>query len=160
MGGGDDTETSTSSNVSIDATPAVASANSLMDAQGAMQSFANIEGLQNNLDILKTGLDVNAVKSYSDAMEELVEVLGRLNTVLAEDNSGLFGSGTGVAAADALSQISTASQGNAQGTQQLNSIMNELLAVMSEVRDFDEQIEKNTKYANRGTNIANGRVSS
>ena len=163
MGGGDDTETetSTSSNVSIpDATPAVAGANALMDAQGSMQSFANIEGLQNNLDILKTGLDVNAVKSYSNAMEELVEVLGRLNTVLAEDNSGLFGSGTGVAAADALSQISTASQGNAQGTQQLNTIMNELLAIMTEVRDFDEQIEKNTKYANRGTNIANGRVSS
>ncbi len=164
MGGGDDdteTETSTSSNVSVpDATPAVATANSLMDAQGAMQSFANIEGLQNNLDILKTGLDVNAVKSYSDAMEQLVEVLGRLNTVLAEDNVGMFGGGTGVAAADALSQISTASQGSAQGTQQLNSIMSELLAVISEVRDIDEQIEKNTKYANRGTNIANGRVSS
>jgi hypothetical protein len=114
--------------------------------------------LQNNLDILKNGLDVDGVRSYTLAMEQLVDVLGRLNETLAEDNTGLFGGGTGVAAADVLGQISTASQGSAQGTQQLNSIMTELLAVMTEVRDFDEQIEKNTKY-NTGTNIAAGRIS-
>jgi len=91
-------------------------------------------------------------------MEQLVDVLGRLNKTLAEDNTGFLGGGTGVAAADVLGQISTASQGSAQGTQQLNSIMTELLAVMTEVRDFDEQIEKNTKY-NTGTNIAAGRIS-
>ena len=141
-----------------DVTPAVEGGEAIASAENAIASFAALPDLQNNLDILKNGLDVDGVRSYTLAMEQLVDVLGRLNETLAEDNTGLFGGGTGVAAADVLGQISTASQGSAQGTQQLNSIMTELLAVMTEVRDFDEQIEKNTKY-NTGTNIAAGRIS-
>jgi hypothetical protein len=37
--------------------------------------------------------------------------------------------------------------------------MTELLAVMTEVRDFDEKIEQNTKRNTGGTNIASGSIS-
>jgi hypothetical protein len=158
FGGGNDDVASASPPEPPDVTPAVEGGEAIASAENAIASFAALPDLQNNLDILKNGLDVDGVRSYTLAMEQLVDVLGRLNQTLAEDNTGLFGGGTGVAAADVLGQISTASQGSAQGTQQLNSIMTELLAVMTEVRDFDEQIEKNTKY-NTGTNIAAGRIS-
>ena len=142
-----------------DVTPAVDGGAAVADAQTAIAQFASLPDLQNNLDILKQGLDVDGVRSYTLAMEQLVDVLDRLNETLAEDNMNMFGSGTGVAAADVLGQISTASQGSAQGTQQLNSIMTELLAVMTEVRDFDEKIEQNTKRNIGGTNIASGSIS-
>ena len=158
FGNGSDGGSTASAPEPPDVTPAVEGGEAIASAENAIASFAALPDLQNNLDILKNGLDVDGVRSYTLAMEQLVDVLGRLNETLAEDNTGLFGGGTGVAAADVLGQISTASQGSAQGTQQLNSIMTELLAVMTEVRDFDEQIEKNTKY-NTGTNIAAGRIS-
>ena len=144
----------------LDTTPAVEGGEAVADAQTAIAQFASLPDLQNNLDILKQGLDVEGVRSYTLAMEQLVNVLDRLNETLAEDNQGMFGGGTGVSAADALNTISTASVGNQQGTQQLNSVMAELLAVMTEVRDFDEQIEKNTKRNQGGYNIASGSISS
>jgi len=91
-------------------------------------------------------------------MEDLVEVLGRINEVLAEDNKGMFGSGTGVAAADALSQIGSATSGTSQGTQQLNSTMQQVLMVLSEIRDLDEDVERNTRNI-IGSNLALGGVS-
>ena len=142
-----------------DTTPAVEGGEAVGDAQTAIAQFASLPDLQNNLDILKQGLDVEGVRSYTLAMEQLVNVLDRLNETLSEDNMNILGNGTGVAASDVLGQISTASQGSAQGTQQLNSIMTELLAVMTEVRDFDEKIEQNTKRNTGGTNIASGSIS-
>ena len=161
MGGGDDTSnTSNTSNTSdipsVD--PAVDGANALMNAQTAMTTFANIEGLENNLNAIKNGLDVSKVRNYTNAMEDLVEVLGRMNEVLAEDNKGMFGTGTGVAAADALSQIGSATSGTSQGTQQLNSTMQQVLMVLSEIRDLDEDVERNTRNI-IGSNLAYGGVS-
>ena len=142
-----------------DTTPAVEGGAAIADAQSAIAQFASLPDLQNNLDILKQGLDVEGVRSYTLAMEQLVDVLGRLNETLAEDNTGMFGGGTGVAAADVLGQINSATQGGTQASQQLNTLMSEMLVVLQEMRDYDEQIEKNTKRTVGGSNLASGQIS-
>ena len=154
MGGGDE-----STDITVDARPAADGANALMNAQTAMASFANIEGLENNLNAIKNGLDVSKVRNYTNAMEDLVEVLGRMNEVLAEDNEGTRRNpGTGVAAADLLGQIGSATSGTSQGTQQLNSTMQQVLMVLSEIRDLDQDVERNTRNI-IGSNLAYGGVS-
>ena len=125
-------------------------------AQG-MQAIANVQGLQTNLDILNNGLDIDRVRDYNEVMENLVETLEQLNDVLAEDNRGAFGGGTGVAAADVLGQINTASTGSSEGINQLNRLMSQMLAVMQEMAEDADNIERNTR--SMGSNIANGRVS-
>ena len=124
-------------------------------AQG-MTAIANVQGLQTNLDILNTGLDIDKVRDYNEVMENLVETLGELNEVLAEDNEGMFGGGTGVAAADVLGQINTSSAGSAEGMNRLNSLMTQVLAVLQEIAEDADKIESNT--ASAGSNLANGRV--
>ena len=89
-------------------------------------------------------------------MENLVETLGELNEVLAEDNEGLLGGGTGVASADVLGQINTSSAGSAEGMNRLNSLMSQVLLVLQEIATDADQIERNT--ASAGSNLANGRV--
>lgn len=122
-----------------------------------MQAIANVEGLQTNLDILNRGLDIDRVNDYAEAMERLVETLDELNDVLAEDNRGAFGGGTGVAAADVLGQINTASTGSSEGIMQLNRLMSQVLTVLQDMAEDADQIERNTRST--GSNIANGRVS-
>lgn len=164
MGGGDDTSDNTSDNTSnttvqssnnVDPSVAADGANSLMNAQTAMANFANIEGLENNLNAIKNGLDTDGVRSYTRAMEDLVDTIEKLNEALAEDNQGMFGSGTGVAAADVISNTgSTGSMTN----DQLNTTMNQILIVLSEMRDLDDKVERNTRNIS-GSNIAQGGVS-
>ena len=122
-----------------------------------MTAIANIQDLQTNLDILKQGLDKEGVVSYTNAMNNLVETLEKLNEVLAEDNDGgLFGGGTGVSASDVLGQINTSSAGSAEGMNRLNSLMGQMLGILQEIASDADQIEKNT--ASSGSNVASGRV--
>jgi hypothetical protein len=151
--------TGTPSQVSVpDPSQAIATGTALVDANSAIAQFANLPDLQRNLDAIRNGLDVSNVRSYTDAMEDLVEVLGKMNEVLAEDNKGMFGGGTGVAAADALSQIGSSTSGTSQGTQQLNSTMQQVLMILSEMRDLDIDVERNTRNI-IGSNLAQGGVS-
>ena len=130
----------------------------LANIASGMTAIASVEGLQNNLDILKQGLDIEGVRSYNTAMENLVETLSELNRVLAEDNEGgLLGGGSGVAASDVLGQINSSSAGSAEGMNRLNSLMSQVLAVLQEIATDADQIERNT--ASSSSNIAAGRVS-
>ena len=129
----------------------------LQPVADGMTAIANVQGLQSNFDILNAGLDIDKVRDYNNVMEGLVETLSELNEVLAEDNKGLLGGGTGVASADVLGQINTSSAGSAEGMNRLNSLMTQVLTVLREIATDADQIEKNT--ASSGSNIANGRVS-
>ena len=122
-----------------------------------LDTLARIPDLQTNFNTINS-LDAAPVRSYTEAMEDLVEVLERVNEVLAEDNKGLFGGGTGVSAADALSQIGTATSGTSTGTQQLNSTMQQVLVLLTEMRDLDIGVERNTRNI-IGSNLAQGGVS-
>lgn len=145
--GGDAGETpDAQSQISIDSSAATEGASSLIDAQTAMTSFANIEGLQNNLDILKNGLDVDSVRSYTEAMEQLVEVLGELNEELKADNNGMLRAGTGENAGSVLSNMNlNASAGN---NEQLTAALDRIAALMSQNVTATQSVERNTRYGN------------
>jgi len=153
------TSTSAPSQVRVpDPSQAITTGTALVDANSAMAQFANLPDLQRNLDAIRNGLDVTNVRSYTEAMENLVEVLENLNEVLAEDNKGMFGGGTGVAAADVLGQIGSSTSGTSQGTQQLNSTMQQVLIVLNQILEIDNEVERNTRNI-IGSNLAYGGVS-
>jgi|TARA_B110000908_G_scaffold171664_1_gene235227 hypothetical protein len=122
-----------------------------------LKTFAEIPDLKSKFETINS-LDASPVRSYTEAMEDLVEVLEKVNEVLAEDNSGMFGGGTGVSAADMLGSIGTSTSGTSQGTQQLNTTMQQVLILLTEMRDLDIKVESNTKNI-RSSNLAQGGVS-
>jgi len=135
-----------SAQASIDATPAVEGAESLMDTQSAIATFANIENLQNNLDILKNGLDVDNVRSYTEAMENLVEVLAQLNEELKSSQNSR---GRGREAQNAASVISKMdSIGGGASSEELTKAITQLATLMSQNVTFTKQVALNTKYGN------------
>jgi hypothetical protein len=86
-------------------------------------------------------------------MERLVEVLGELNEELSRDNNG-WSAGTGTNAGDVMA---TAGSGNGSGSDQLNNTMQRVEQVLTEIRDFDEEIKKNTSNIT-GSNLALGNL--
>ena len=133
---------------SLDPTQAETGLAALQQTQSVVQSFASIPELQNNLETLKKGLDINGVRTYTSAMESLVEVLGKLNDELAKDNK--FGVGTGTNAGDVVAKMD--SIGGGGNSDQLNATMGSVLAVLSEIRDIEAGVQRNTK------NMANGNI--
>ena len=108
----------------------------------------------NNFSIEK--LDTTGIVSYTNAMENLVEVLGELNEELSKDNNG-WSAGTGENAGSVMSKVQ--SVGGGGGTNdQLNNIMQQVLLVLNEMRDLDDKVERNTRNI-IGSNLAQGGVS-
>lgn len=120
-----------------------------------LNAIGSVQGLQANLDALKNGLDPASVTRYADAIENLVKQLEDLNSELSKDNNGRR-SGTGTNAGDVVGSMATT--GTSESTQQLNNIMQQVLAVLTEMRDISEDIEDNTGNM-VGNNIAQGGIS-
>ena len=139
-----------------DTSQAVAAGTALVDANSAIAQFANLPDLQNNLDALRNGLDVTSVRSYTEAVDALVESLNKLNEELSQDNDTMFTSRAD--AGELLNGISTSTSGTSQGTQQLNSTMQQVLVILQEMRDLDVNVERNTRNI-IGSNLARGGVS-
>ena len=135
---------------SLDPTQAQIGLAALQETQSVVQSFASIPELQNNLETLKKGLDINGVRTYTSAMESLVEVLGKLNDELAKDNK--FGLGKGTNAGDVVAKMDSIGGGSSGNSDQLNATMGSVLAVLSEIRDIELGVQRNTK------NMANGNI--
>jgi len=121
----------------------------LAGAQNSIAQFASLPDLENNLAVLKKGLDIDGVTSYTSAMEDLVVVLGKMNDELTKDNSWMPGS-NGVNAGSVVSQ-----QGAGGGSDQLNSTMALVLAELQAIKTADESTAKNTKNF-ASSNIARG----
>ena len=151
MGGGDE-----SNDVTIDASPAADGANALMDAQTAMATFANIEGLENNLNAIKNGLDIDGVTSYTEAMRQLVEVLGELNDELNKDN--YTGPGHGTNAGTVVDKMQTIGSGGGGSNDQLNNTMQQVLSVLNQIKNGTELTASNTRNI-VGSNLARSGVS-
>jgi hypothetical protein len=110
-----------------------------------LQALANVTGLSTMVTSLNS-LDATQLSSYNTAMESLVDTLEELNTVLAETNEGgLFGGGTGVAAADVLGQIGGSTAGSNQQLAQLNNTMMQVLDVLREQYDVQEETARGTR---------------
>ena len=129
-----------------------------INAEGVSANAAAINAMStslNNFSIEK--LDTTGIVSYTNAMERLVEVLGELNDELGKDNNGRS-RGTGENAGSVISKMDTVGSGGGVGGDQLNNIMNQVLLVLNEIRDLDEDVERNTRNI-IGSNLAQGGVS-
>ena len=128
----------------------------LEKTQAAMQSFASLPELTQNLDSLKKGLDIDNVRTYTTAMEDLVKVLAKLNDELGKDNKAGFGTGTN--AGSVVSKMDTIGSGGGNNSEQLNNTM---LAILSELQLQTVGLEttaKNTKNI-VGSNLARSGMS-
>ena len=151
MGGGDE-----SNDIKVDASPAADGANALMDAQTAMANFANIEGLENNLNAIKNGLDIDGVTSYTEAMRQLVEVLEELNAELNKDN--YTGPGHGTNAGTVVDKMQTIGSAGGGSNDQLNNTMQQVLSVLNQIKNGTELTASNTRNI-VGSNLARSGVS-
>ena len=110
---------------------------------GSMQSF-NTE-----LERLQSGLDTTAVTSYTNAMSRLVDVLENLNEVLAEDNEGMLGGGTGVSAASMLSSGQLGG-GSSSGSEETMNRLNMLVAQLVSLQEENNRYSRGTMRAVNG----------
>lgn len=130
-----------------------------INAEGVSANAAAINAMSTSLNGFSVErLDTTGIVSYTTAMERLVEVLGELNDELGKDNNGMFTSGTGENAGSVMSRMDAAGSGGGASNNQLNTIMNQVLAVLHEMRDIDEDVERNTRNI-IGSNLAQGGVS-
>ena len=126
-----------------------------ISAEGVTANAAAINAMTTSLNGFSVErLDTTGIVSYTTAMEKLVEVLGELNDELSKDNNG-WSAGTGTNAGDVMA---TAGMGGGGNNDQLNNIMQQVLMVLNEMRDIDEDVERNTRNI-IGSNLAQGGVS-
>lgn len=125
------------------------------DFATGLKTFAEIPNLQTQLNAVNT-LDTSGIRSYTEAMDALVETLSNLNEELSKDNDTLFTSRAD--AGELLNGISMSTSGTNQSSQQLNSTMQQVLAVLSDIKDFEERTANNTKNI-QSSNLARGGVS-
>lgn len=111
-----------------------------------MSAIGAVEGFESKIDTLK-GLNPDNINSYAAAMEKLVDVLGDLNDVLAEDNKGMFGGGTGVSAANVVSApaLGGGSGLSAEKLDLLNTTMRSILTILDESRGYHKDTAKAVK---------------
>ena len=100
-----------------------------------LNNIATVQGLSANITSLNS-LDADGVTLYNTAMEKLVDTLEELNKVLAEDNSGTFGGGTGVSAASMLNDGTLGGGGSDTGSseqlERLNMLVAQLVSLQGE----------------------------
>jgi len=108
------------------------------------------QGLENLQDITNS-LDATAITSYNEALENLVQVLSRLNEELGAD--GTITAGTQTGGTSPAGSVVGATNGPDQQTaklEQLNNTMTALLAEMQNNTEFNKRISKAVKA---GTNL-------
>jgi len=118
--------------------------------------FAQISGLESQFTAINNGVaDFENVNSYASAIEELVKQLSDLNEELSKDNNG-WGAGTGTNAGDVLGSINMSSQGSSEGIDRLNTLMSQMLVILTQSKELETRIERNT--ASLGGDLSRGRV--
>jgi len=119
------------------------------------KTFGDIPDLKTNFDTINS-LDAAPVRTYTEAIEGLVEALDKLNDELSQDNDTMFTSRAD--AGELLSGISTSTSGTSRGTETLNNTMQQVMLLLREMRDLDVKVESNTRNI-VGSNLAQGNVS-
>lgn len=113
--------------------------------QQTVASISEYQGLVTALTESTNSLDNGPIIRYTEAMRELVEVLGELNEELGRDNNGRFTPGTGENAGSVLGRLGTAGGGGGLGDrgrellEQLNTIQEEMLEVLKEGTGYERR---------------------
>ena len=106
------------------------------------RSLSNVTAATDNLRSLSQvneSLDDSPIKNYTQAVGELTDALKNLNTELANDNNGMFGSDN-----TSAGELLTASDDNAQSSQseqleRLNRVMTDILGVLLQSNDMNKR---------------------
>ena len=90
-----------------------------------LADISTMSNFNTELERMQTGLDNSNVEAYNTSMLKLVDTLDKLNDVLSEDNSGMFGGGTGVSAASMVGsgQIGGSGSSGSSSSDQLNTLI-------------------------------------
>ena len=129
-----------------------------INAEGVSANAAAINAMSTSLNTFSVEkLDTTGIVSYTNAMERLVEVLGELNNELSKDNNG-YSLGSGTNAGDVLGKMDSIGSGGGAGSDQLNSTMQRVELILTEIRGFEEKVANNTRNIS-SSNIAAGGVS-
>ena len=93
-----------------------------------LADISTMSNFNNELERMQTGLDKSNVEAYNTSMLKLVDTLDKLNDVLSEDNSGMFGGGTGVSAASMMESGALGGSGSsgAGSSDQLNTLIDKI----------------------------------
>lgn len=121
-----------------------ANANAIKTMGGALSGFTEVD------------LDKTPIIEYTEAIKGLTEALDALNDELKQDNDTLMTNRAD--AGELLSGINMSSRGTAEGTNQLNTTMQQMLVALGELKDINTKVERNTQAITSG-NIAAGYVS-
>ena len=121
-----------------------ANANAIKTMGSALTGFTEVD------------LDKTPIIEYTEAIQGLVEALDRLNDELKQDNDTMMTSRAD--AGELLSGINMSSRGTAEGTSQLNTTMQAMLQTLSEIKETNIKVERNTQAITSG-NLAGGYIS-
>lgn len=102
---------------------------------GAFERINNLENFAANVNAIQKDLDINELSQYNRHMQEIARSLEDMNKALAEDNKGLFGGGTGTAAADVIKNM-----GSGMGQEvanQLNTTLGAMNNTLIQIRDVN-----------------------
>ena len=129
--------------------------NGLQNIASGLESIVGVTGVRDQLDAINEGLDPAGIRTYTDAIDQLVERLNELNEVLSESNDTLFKDNQ--SAADVLGNIKVSTQGSSEGISQLNTMLSQMLTVLTQSKEIENKIERNT--ASLSSDTLSGRVS-
>lgn len=102
---------------------------------GAFERINNLENFAANVNAIQKDLDINELSQYNRHMQEIARSLEDMNKALSEDNKGLFGGGTGTAAADVIKNM-----GSGMGQEvanQLNTTLGAMNNTLIQIRDVN-----------------------
>lgn len=123
--------------------------------QQTVASISEYQSLVNTLTESTNSLDNGPIIRYTEAMRELVEVLGELNEELGRDNNGRLTAGTGENAGTVLGRMGAAG-GSGVGDrarellEQLNTIQEEMLEVLKEGTGYER---RNLRIARQNSGV-------
>jgi hypothetical protein len=103
----------------------------------AFERIDKLDRFSDNVNAIQKGLDISELSKYNNNMQEIARSLEDMNKALAEDNKGLFGGGTGTAAADLVKKMN----GSGPSTELLESLNNNMKTMKQSLSD----IAKHTK---------------
>jgi len=103
----------------------------------AFERIDKLDRFSDNVNAIQKGLDISELSKYNNNMQEIARSLEDMNKALAEDNKGLFGGGTGTAAADLVKKMN----GSGPSTELLESLNNNMTTMKQSLSD----IAKHTK---------------
>ena len=129
----------------------------LESIKNSLTDIVGITGLDTNINALRDlALDADNIENYADAISELVDQLEDLNEALRET---VINRGRGrerVTTGEVIENIS-ANRLSEETISRLNTTMQEILTVLTQTKEIETRIERNTSSS--GNNVSSGRVS-